>query len=73
MIADVALIAHGYFLRIARHAAFPFPDSDWSVAFQLPRPAFDFFGWSQRGPVSNLAFDFLAYSGQTLAIFFGFF
>ena len=72
-IADVALIARGYFLRIARHVAFPFPDSDWSVAFQLSRPAFDFYGWSQRGPASNLAFDFLAYTAQTLAVFFGLF
>jgi hypothetical protein len=72
-IADVALIAHGYFLWLVRHVAYVFPDSDWSVAFQLPTRSFDFYGLSQRGTVSNLAFDFLPYSAQTLAIFFGLF
>jgi hypothetical protein len=72
-VADVALIAKGYYLHVVRHTDFIFPDSDWSVAFQLPVSRFHFYGWTQRGPWSNLLFDVAAYSAQTLSIFFGLF
>jgi hypothetical protein len=72
-VADVGLLAHGYFERLVRHHPFLFPDSDWSVAFQLDPSKYYFYGWTQRGPILNLVFDLMAYSAQTLAIFFGFF
>jgi hypothetical protein len=72
-LGDIALLVHGYYLHLVEKVAFAFPDSDWSVAFQLKAPRFYFYGWTQRGPISNLAFNILAYSAQTLSIFFGFF
>jgi hypothetical protein len=71
--ADVGLIAHGYYEHLWSHVPFEFPDSDWSVAFQLSPSRFHFLGKTPPGPWLNLGFDVLAYSAQTLSIFCGFF
>lgn len=72
-VADVGLIAYGYYEHLWNHVAFVFPDSDWSVAFQLSPSRFHFYGRTPPSLWLNLGFDILAYSAQALAIFLGFF
>jgi hypothetical protein len=61
------------FYRYFAHKPYSFTDSDWSVAFSLPKGRFFFYSFHQRDALTNLFFDVLAYAGQTAAVFLGLF
>lgn len=60
---------YNYFTRVPHS----FTDSDWSVAFDLPKGRFFFYGFRQTSAVANLLFDLLAYAAQTTVVFLGLF
>ena len=60
---------YNYFIRVPHS----FTDSDWSVAFDLPKGRFFFYGFRQTSAVANLLFDLLAYAAQTTVSILGLF
>ena len=71
-VVDTNELAVGFY-RYFRHKPHIFTDLDWSVAFDLSRNRFFFYGFHQRGVFPNLCFDLLAYAAQATAIFLGLF
>ncbi len=69
-VVDTRDLASGFYDYFTR-APHNFTDSDWSVAFALPKNRFSFYGFRQTGAVANLLFDLLAYTGQTAVVFLG--
>jgi hypothetical protein len=63
--------------KLFRHAAtggpYEFHYLDWSVAFSLSAPRFDFYSFSKPGLVLNLCFDTLAYLFEGTVVFLGLF
>lgn len=72
-IADTRQLVIGFYENVMHNVAQPFQYLDWTVAFALPHDRFYFYGFPHPGIWGNIAFDVLAYSAQTGAIFLGLF